>query len=110
MAQKLVVELIDDLDGDPIDVGGESIEFAVNGVQYTIDLNEKNAIEFHRKLDYYIRHAARVGGRKTTRQVKDTPDRAMTQTIRAWAHANGYAVSARGKIAASLVEAYTKAH
>ncbi len=43
MAQKVIVELIDDLDGEPIDAGGETISFAVNGVEYTIDLNDAPA-------------------------------------------------------------------
>ncbi|MGO4204820.1 Lsr2 family protein [Rhodococcus sp. TAF43] len=106
MAQKIVVELIDDLDGDPIDIGGETISFAVNGVEYNIDLNDKNATEFHRKLDYYIKYATRVGGRKTTRPAKQTSNGTSAQEIREWANANGYNVSARGRISADIVEAY----
>ncbi|WP_305093522.1 Lsr2 family protein [Prescottella sp. R16] len=108
MAEKVIVELIDDLDGEPIDVGGETISFAVNGVEYTIDLNDKNATEFHRKLDYYIRHAEKVGGRK--RPAKPATDAPSTQVIREWAAGNGYAVSTRGRIAADIVKAYTAAH
>lgn len=74
MAQKVIVELIDDLDGEPIDFGGETISFAVNGVEYTIDLNDKNATEFHRKMDYYIRHATKVGGRQAARVAKPAAD------------------------------------
>ncbi|WP_430336246.1 histone-like nucleoid-structuring protein Lsr2 [Rhodococcus sp. ACT016] len=110
MAQKVVVQLIDDLDGDPIDIGGETISFAVNGVEYSIDLNDKNATEFHRKMDYYIKYATRVGGRKTTRPAKNAADREMTQKIREWANANGHTVSARGRVASRIVEAYTAAH
>ncbi|CAM3024246.1 Lsr2 family protein [Prescottella defluvii] len=110
MAQKVIVELIDDLDGEPIDFGGETISFAVNGVEYTIDLNDKNATEFHRKLDYYIRHATKVGGRQNTRATKPTADGASTQEIREWAARNGYAVSTRGRISGDVVKAYAAAH
>ncbi|WP_430335897.1 histone-like nucleoid-structuring protein Lsr2 [Rhodococcus sp. ACT016] len=110
MAQKVVVQLVDDLDGDPIDIGGETISFAVNGVDYSIDLNDKNATEFHRKLDYYIKYATRVGGRKATRPAKQASNGASTQQIREWANANGYTVSARGRVAADIVEAYAAAH
>lgn len=111
MAQKVIVELIDDLDDEPIDFGGETISFAVNGVEYTIDLNDKNATEFHRKLDYYIRHATKVGGRQTTaRPAKPAADGASSQQIREWAAANGYSVSTRGRIAADIVKAYAAAH
>ncbi|QCQ93291.1 histone-like nucleoid-structuring protein Lsr2 [Rhodococcus sp. SGAir0479] len=111
MAQKVIVELIDDLDGEPIDVGGETISFAVGGVEYTIDLNDKNATEFHRKMDYYIRHATKVGGRQTARAAtKAASDGASTQEIREWASANGYSVSTRGRIASDIVKAYAAAH
>ncbi|WP_275792879.1 histone-like nucleoid-structuring protein Lsr2 [Prescottella equi] len=110
MAQKVVVQLIDDLEGEPIDSGGETISFAVNGVEYSIDLNEKNATEFHRKMDYYIKYATRVGGRKAARPAKRTTNGANTQQIREWANANGYTVSARGRIAADILESYTAAH
>lgn len=110
MAQKVIVELIDDLDGEPIDFGGETISFAVNGVEYTIDLNDKNATEFHRKLDYYIRYATKVGGRQSKRTARPASDGASSQEIREWASANGYAVSARGRVAADIVKAYAAAH
>ncbi|WP_137726421.1 histone-like nucleoid-structuring protein Lsr2 [Prescottella subtropica] len=110
MAQKVIVELIDDLDGEPIDFGGETISFAVNGVEYTIDLNDKNATEFHRKLDYYIRHAERVGGRQQPTRVAKTSAAPSSQVIREWAAGNGYPVSTRGRIAADVVEAYAAAH
>lgn len=65
VAKQLITQLTDDIDGTAIDDGsGESIEFSVNGVAYAIDLKSKNAAEFHRKLDYYISHAERIGGRK----------------------------------------------
>lgn len=112
MAQKVIVELIDDLDGEPIDFGGETISFAVNGVEYTIDLNDKNATEFHRKMDYYIRHATKVGGRQKSRAVAAAPstDGASTQEMREWAARNGFAVSTRGRISREIAEAFAAAH
>jgi hypothetical protein len=110
VAQKVIVELIDDLDGEPIDFGGETISFAVNGVEYTIDLNDKNATEFHRKMDYYIRHATKVGGRQAARVAKPAADGPSIPEIREWATRNGYTVSTRGRIAADIVKAYAAAH
>ena len=110
MAQKVIVELIDDLDGGPIGSGGETISFAVNGVEYTIDLNDENAAEFHRTMDRYISRASRAGGRQSTRAAKPTATGASTQQIREWAAANGYNVSNRGRIAADIVKAYTAVH
>lgn len=110
MAQKFVVELIDDIDGDPIDVGGETISFAVDGVEYVIDLNDKNALEFHRKLDYYIKYATRVGGRGSARRTKRSSNGADTQRVREWANINGYQVAERGRISQEIIAAYGAAH
>jgi len=40
MAQKVTVELEDDLDGSPAD---ETVRFGLDGTEYEIDLSEKNA-------------------------------------------------------------------
>lgn len=118
------VELVDDLDGSVIDDGGgETIEFSVLGVDYVIDLKAKNAAEFHRKLGYYIDHAARTGGRRhrpkpagsastPTPKSKAAPTRdpSDTRAIRQWAADEGYEIADRGRIPASIVDAYDAAH
>ena len=44
MAQRVVVELTDDLDGKPIPDGkGETVRFALDRQQYETDLGKKNA-------------------------------------------------------------------
>ncbi|AYJ50293.1 histone-like nucleoid-structuring protein Lsr2 [Rhodococcus sp. P1Y] len=126
MAKKVSVELVDDLDGSVIDDGtGETIEFSVAGVDYVIDLKSKNAAEFHRKVGYYIDHAARTGGRrhrpkpagsaptpapKSTAASASTRDPADTRAIRQWAADEGYDIGDRGRIPASIVDAYDAAH
>ncbi|MHA4854808.1 Lsr2 dimerization domain-containing protein [Rhodococcus sp. MSC1_016] len=59
MARKRVVELVDDIDGTVFGDEGEKITFAVNGVEYEIDLKDEHASEFHRKIGYFIEHATR---------------------------------------------------
>lgn len=121
MAKRQIIELTDDIDGGIISDGnGESIDFSVNGIDYTIDLKDKNANEFHRKLTYCTDRATRVGGRKrrasptaNTPHADPTPvtrDPSQTRAIREWANANGYDVSARGRISAAVVEAFESAH
>ena len=118
--------MVDDIDGSLIEDGsGESIEFSVSGVDYVIDLKNKNANEFHRKLDYYIEHGTRVGGRRrkpspagaiassadtTTKTSKAKRDPAQTRAIRQWAADEGYEISERGRIPADIEEAYNTAH
>ncbi|OAK56644.1 histone-like nucleoid-structuring protein Lsr2 [Rhodococcoides kyotonense] len=115
MAKKVYVQLVDDIDDKPIESGGEHIAFSVNGVDYEIDLSDKNAKEFHRKLNYYIDHSARVGGKRTKKSVGTTTaggkrDANQTKAIREWAKANGYAISARGRIPADVENAFDAAH
>ncbi|MFC9768267.1 Lsr2 family protein [Rhodococcus jostii] len=113
MARKIVVECIDDIDGTPIKNGdGETIAFSVDGVDYEIDLKDKNAREFHSILAYYIEHATRVGGRKRrlTPSVETSQGRKRAKGIREWATTEGYELSARGRIPAQIEEAYSAAH
>jgi hypothetical protein len=122
VAKRVTTQLVDDIDGSVIDdESGETIEFAVNGVEYVIDLKAKNANEFHRKLDYYIEHSTRVGGRKrkpspagaTTPAKTGTPaarDPAQTRAIRQWAADEGHPISDRGRIPAHIEEAFNAAH
>ncbi|WP_032399734.1 histone-like nucleoid-structuring protein Lsr2 [Rhodococcoides fascians] len=122
MAKQEIVQFIDDLDGSVIDEeSGETIEFAVNGVEYSIDLKVKNANEFHKKLDYYIGYARRVGGRKrkptavaanTAAATKTSAKRGPEQTraIRQWAFDKGYGISDRGRIPANVEADFNAAH
>lgn len=115
MAKKVYVQLVDDIDDKPIDSGGEHISYSVNGVSYEIDLSDKNAKEFHRKLDYYIEHSARVGGKRAKKAVGTTStgqkrDANQTKAIREWAKSNGYTISARGRIPSDVENAFDAAH
>jgi len=124
VAKNLIVELTDDIDGSVIADGtGESIEFSADGVDYAIDLKDKNAREFRKALGYYVEHAAKVGGRKRdghTSAVRAAAEAASKQSskrdpeqaraIREWATSNGYEVSARGRIPAAVIEAFDAAH
>ncbi|WP_338887399.1 Lsr2 family protein [Rhodococcus sovatensis] len=119
MATRTLIQLTDDIDDKEIPDGtGENITFSVNGAEYEIDLNDKNAKEFHRKLDYYIGYGTRTGGRKVRKASKGAGanavapkrDAAQTRVIREWAQANGYDVSPRGRLPLSVEEAFDAAH
>jgi hypothetical protein len=113
VARKTVVELVDDLEGSVIEAGeGEHITFSVNGVDYEIDLKTKNAREFLKTLDFYIDHATKIGSQKRRpgTQAGSARSRSRARDVREWAAANGYAVSARGRIPADIQEAFDAAH
>lgn len=58
MARKTVVELVDDLDGGPAD---ETVRFALDGVDYAIDLSAAHAERLRAAMATFLRHARRPG-------------------------------------------------
>ncbi len=116
MAQKVTVTLVDDIDGGQAD---ETVEFALDGVSYTIDLSADNAHDLREALADYVTSARRAGGRKkpgpkpgASRAASGSAsaDREQNQAIREWARKRGLKVSDRGRIPADIVEQYHKAH
>ncbi|MCA2211392.1 histone-like nucleoid-structuring protein Lsr2 [Jidongwangia harbinensis] len=111
MAKQIVTLLTDDLDGSEAD---RTVEFGVDGVNYTIDLSEKNAGKLRKALDPYLTAASRVGrsstgriaSRGTATASSGRANRDQNQAIREWAVKNGYEVSERGRIPSSVVEAF----
>ncbi|TXH09154.1 MAG: Lsr2 family protein, partial [Spirochaetes bacterium] len=57
MARRVTTELIDDTDTSKI--ADETVEFALDGKGYSIDLTSKNAAELREQLAYWIEHARR---------------------------------------------------
>jgi hypothetical protein len=125
MAERIIRQLIDDLDQAEIADGkGGSIEFGLRGTTYRIDLTDENIAKLETALAPYVESATRVSGPRVsparsttpapkTRATKRTSKRASTKStaaIRAWAVENGHEVNARGRVPASVVEAYDLAH
>jgi DNA-nicking Smr family endonuclease len=111
MAQKVLVEILDDIDGS---AAAQTIQFGLDGVSYEIDLADDNAAALRDELARFIGAARRVGGRKVriaTGQstAPNASDRQRNQQIRAWANANGYEVSERGRLSSEVVSAYEQA-
>lgn len=103
MAQRVTITLEDDLSGGPAD---ETVRFAFGGTEYEIDLSAKNATAFRKKLAPFLEHARKAG---RTRPGRTAAARQRSGDIRAWASAQGTAVSGRGRIPASVVEQYQAA-
>jgi Lsr2 len=106
MAQKITVAPEDDLDGGPAD---ETVRFGLGGAEYEIDLSKKNAAAFRRKIAPFIEHARKVGRGQRRRPGRTSASRERSGDIRAWAKDQGIAVSARGRIPATVVERYQAA-
>ena len=112
MARQVITTLIDDLDGKKAD---RTVEFALDGTSYTIDLSEANAGKLRKALDPYINAGTRLGragGRIPARRVttgRTAGSRDENQLIREWAVANGHQISERGRIPQSVTDAYRAA-
>jgi hypothetical protein len=103
MAQRVTVELEDDLDGGPAD---ETLRFGLGGMDYEIDLSKKNASRFRRQIAPYIEHARKAGRGQRRRPVRAASSRERSGDIRAWAKDHGITVSERGRFPASVIEQY----
>ena len=111
MAQKTVVTIIDDLDGSELSEGeGATVRFALDGVQYDIDLSTGNAEKLRKTLEPYVDAGRRTGGRRTsgghTRRVSTEVD---TRAVREWANSRGIKVSTRGRVPADVIAQYREA-
>jgi hypothetical protein len=116
MAKKVTVSLIDDVDGESI--ADETVEFAIDGVSYEIDLSAANAAKLRDGLEAWVSSARRVSGRRRSKPAggaaagapksRVSMDREQSAAIREWARRKGHKVSARGRISADITEAYNK--
>lgn len=103
MAQKVQTLFVDDIDGS--DAEG-TVRFGLDGTDYEIDLNAKNAQALRDALARYAGAARRITG-STRRQPssgrKASANGLNTTEVREWAKAQGIEVKDRGRVPAELV-------
>ena len=112
MAQRVNVVLVDDIDGTD---ASETVSFAIDGVDYEIDLSEPHAASLRDAASLYVGHARRTGGRRKGRARSSGSGGsggagASAADIRAWARENGWEVPERGRVSAEVREAYAAAN
>lgn len=106
MAKRMHVVLEDDLDGSE---ATQTLSFAVDGVEYEIDVNDEHAEQIRNAFAPWVSAARRVGGRKNTRSAAASSKNELAE-IREWARAQGMQVSERGRISTEVRDAYAAAH
>jgi hypothetical protein len=99
MAQRVEILLTDDLDGQQ---ATQTVRFALDGRDLEIDLSDQNAAKLRMVFLPYISAGRRQGARPTSgadagHELAD---------VRAWARANGYEVSERGRVKQRVLDAY----
>ncbi len=124
MAQKTIVTLIDDLTGEEAE-DISTVEFALEGVTYEIDLANDNAVKLRDNLARYVaaarktsakrpgvRGADRVTGRGAGNGgvARSGYNRDTLRAIREWAKQNGHDVSDRGRLPLNVLNAWEADH
>ena len=117
MAQKTIVTLVDDLTGEEAE-NISTVEFALDGVTYELDLTDENRTKLHDALSQYANAARKIGGRRRSsprpgRAIKSISrttgyNRETLKSIREWAKKNGHNVSDRGRLPAEVLQAWDK--
>jgi len=132
MARKVVtyIEMTDDFDGCPAE---ETVELAIDGMVYELDLSSVRAKEIRELLHPYqeVAHDKWRQPPRPKKKPKSTVAQALTEvpkprdsasyaakmndrkarvTIRAWAEANGRPTARTGKIATETLQAFMEAN
>jgi hypothetical protein len=115
LAQKYIVQLVDDLTNETIEDGeGESVRFALDGVSYAIDLSTAHADELRGLLSQYVSAARKADAASSTKprsvSRSSSSSKIDLKDVRDWASKHGYDVSSRGRIPGNVQEAYAAAH
>jgi len=113
MAQKYMVQVIDDLDGTELDRDDvEEVRFGVDGRAYVIDLSKANAAGLRDALARYVDAARREQAISRTAPARSTTSngRKDLEKVRRWANEHGHTVSSRGRVPNSVLQAYDSAH
>jgi hypothetical protein len=113
MAQKVIREFVDDIDGSEAE---RTFTFAVDGTHYEIDLSTQNIKEFHEAIAGFVESARKVKASGNSRQTRKASasdsgrSREQTQAVREWARQQGHSINDRGRIPASIQQAFDQAH
>lgn len=113
MAKETVVRLIDDLDGSVLETEGTTVEFAIEGRTYEIDLSPDNLNGLRKALEPYVSAGRPVRTKAGAPMVRRSRASARTDrqtAVRDWARQNGYTVGERGRLPGDVLAAYEAAN
>ncbi|MFJ7305625.1 Lsr2 family protein [Streptomyces sp. NPDC099088] len=109
MAQRIVTIFTDDLTGEET----ESVAthtLALDGISYEIDLGPDSYDKLLEAVAPFTKVGRKAGkARRSSGRASSASGSNDTPAIRAWAKENGYEVNDRGRVPATVREAYDKA-
>ncbi len=103
--RQTVETISDDLDGS---ANASAVSFSYDGVEYSIDLSNKNKTAFDKVMKPYLEAGSKVGGRRTgsRRSAGSGSKRPDLNNVRSWAKSQGMKVSDRGRVSAEVLAAF----
>jgi hypothetical protein len=104
MSTKTLIVMEDDIDGSK---ATQTVQFALDGNEYSIDLSDRNAEKLRGDLEKWIKAGRKTGGRRASAR-KDGSDVDNT-AVRRWAESNGIELSKRGRIPQDVVSQFRAA-
>lgn len=114
MGKRVTVTLFDDLNPE-LEAETERT-FTIDGMEYHLDLSQKNAEQFDSELDKWIQVAtsSRVGRTRTPAKRSSSSKNTYSggeaglplAEIRAWAQEKGIEIADRGRVSAEVVRAW----
>jgi Lsr2 len=117
MAQKVVTVYTDDLTGEE-STETTAFRILVNDVGVEVDLTPESHDRLMEALEPFLQakgaRRVRSGGSSGSRRLRGAAGKMtgdnQTADIRAWAKENGFEVNDRGRVPATIREAYAEAH
>src|SRR5215470_15405017 len=111
VAQKVSVTYACDYDQKEIPQGQHRRRrFSIDGRDYEIDLCLTHSERFDEAVSGFAAHARKASGRPVRTKRRTAAHRKHSAQVRAWAKANGFAVSERGRIPTNVVTRYDSTH
>ena len=107
MAKKTIETFYSDLSGKEIEDGG-TVSFGFDGTSYEIDLTATERAAFEKAFEPYTGAARKITAARRGRSAASSSH--DPKAIRQWAAENKIDVPTRGRIPASVVEAYQSAN
>lgn len=109
MATRTIIQIVDDTTGETAD---ETVQFALDGVIYEIDLSDTNAEALRDTLGPWIEHSRRTKGPRLARRSHvpaqdsrgqhDEFSGADRAAMRRWGAANGFTINKVGRVPMEL--------
>ena len=104
VARRTVTVFFDDVTGDEVsEKDVRHVEFSLDGVNYMLDLSPASHERMMAAFAPWVENATRVPASRSSR--KSAPRRDLNDA-RAWAKANGFSVSDKGRVPKRVLDAY----